>query len=37
MATATMKLMQYSVMVAFKAFKPADMENDDRFYELCFH
>ena len=24
--------MQYSIMDEFKAFKPADMENDDRFY-----
>ena len=24
-------------MDEFKAFKPADMKNDDRFYELCFH
>ena len=29
--------MQYSLMDEFKAFKPADMENDDRVYEFCFH
>ena len=23
-------------MDEFKAFKPADMENDDRVYEFCF-
>ena len=28
--------MQYSLMDEFKAFKPADMENDDRVYEFCF-
>ena len=27
--------MQYSLMDEFKAFKPADMENDDRVYEFC--
>ena len=24
-------------MDEFKAFEPADMENDDRVYEFCFH
>ena len=37
MATAQELLMQYSLMDEFKAFKPADMENDDRVYEFCFH